>query len=222
MVLPWAMALDVSYVGNHGFNRLRAFQGGADGSVDLNAVDIGAAFLPQNQDPTLGAEHRAGRHGVHHEPAAPVPRLRRHQRAADAVLGHLSFDPDVAQPALQRGLAFGTNYTLGLSLKGNTGLQSRLQHAADGTISLRADQAEYEKLNENLALQRHVIKSYAVWDLPDAPASFGRIGRYLLNDWQLSGVLTAGSAYQPAAPRRTTRRTAGTISPISTRTTAPT
>src|SRR5438445_36561 len=54
MALPWSAALDVSYVGNHGFNRVRAFQGGANGSVDLNAVDIGAAYLPQNQDPTLG------------------------------------------------------------------------------------------------------------------------------------------------------------------------
>ena len=54
MALPWSTALDVSYVGNHGFNRLRAFQGGANGAVDLNAVDIGAAYLPQNQDPTLG------------------------------------------------------------------------------------------------------------------------------------------------------------------------
>lgn len=80
---------------------------------------------------------------------------------------------------------------------GNTGLQERLQHAPDGTISIRADQAEYEKLNENLALQRHVIKGYAVWDLPNAPSGWGRPGRYLLNDWQISGVLTAGSAYQP-------------------------
>jgi hypothetical protein len=54
MALPWNAALDVSYVGNHGFNRLRAFQGGTGGAVDLNAVDIGAAYLPQNQDPTLG------------------------------------------------------------------------------------------------------------------------------------------------------------------------
>src|SRR6185295_15362852 len=90
-------------------------------------------------------------------------------------------------------------YTLGLSLKGNTGLQQRLQHAPDGTISIRADQAEYEKLNENLALQRHVIKSYAVWDLPNAPSRFGMVGKYLLNDWQISGVLTAGSANQPGA-----------------------
>jgi hypothetical protein len=44
-----------------------------------------------------------------------------------------------------------------------------------------------------------VIKSFAVWDIPSAPSRLGRVGRYLLNDWQLSGVLTAGSAYQPGA-----------------------
>jgi hypothetical protein len=101
----------------------------------------------------------------------------------------------------QNGLAFGTNYTLGLSLKGNTGLFLRLQHAPDGTISIRDDQAAYEKLNENLALQRHVIKSYAVWNLPNVPAGLGQVGRSLLNDWQLSAVLTAGSANQPLAPQ---------------------
>jgi len=52
--LPYSTMLDVAYVGSYGFNRLRAFQGGANGAVDLNAVDIGAAYLPQNQDPTLG------------------------------------------------------------------------------------------------------------------------------------------------------------------------
>ena len=31
--LPSNTVLDVSYVGNHGFNRLRAFQGGANGAV---------------------------------------------------------------------------------------------------------------------------------------------------------------------------------------------
>ena len=51
MAMPWASSLDVSYVGNHGYNRLGALQGG--GVVNLNAVDIGAAFLPENQDPTL-------------------------------------------------------------------------------------------------------------------------------------------------------------------------
>ena len=57
MALPWSSSLDVSYVGNHGYNRL----GGVPGrhAVNLNAVDIGAAYLPQNQDPTLGTSRRS-------------------------------------------------------------------------------------------------------------------------------------------------------------------
>jgi hypothetical protein len=198
MALPWAAALDVSYVGNRGFNRLRAFQGGSGGAVDLNAVDIGAAYLARNQDPTLAPSPVPGA-------TAYTTNLLRAFRGLSGVNEQQTQFWDEyhsIQTSLNRrmrnGLAFGTNYTLGLSLKGNTGLQQRFQHAPDGTISVRADQAAYEKLNENLALQRHVIKSYAVWDLPNAPARFGRVGGYLLNDWQISGVLTAGSA--PNAP----------------------
>jgi hypothetical protein len=95
---------------------------------------------------------------------------------------------------LQEGLCSVGATKVGLSLTGNTGLQSRYEHGADGSIRLRADQTEYEKLNEDLALQRHVIKAYASWQLPNAPSGLGRVGEYVLNDWQLSGVLTAGSA----------------------------
>ena len=102
------------------------------------------------------------------------------------------------QRRFQNGFSAGVNYTLGLSLTGNTGLQQRLQHAPDGTISLRADQAQYEELFKDLAMQRHVIKANAVWDLPDfATSGSGAAKRtvgWILNDWQLSGVLTAGSA----------------------------
>jgi hypothetical protein len=206
MALPWSAAVDVAYVGNHGFNRLRAFQGGANGAVDLNAVDIGAAYLPQNQDPTLGTSSVPG------ATAYTTNLLRAYRGFASINEQQTTFWDEYhgLQMSLNRrsrsGLAFGTNYTLGLSLKGNvgygnTGLQKRLQHAPDGTISIRSDQAAYEKLNENLALQRHVIKSYAVWDLPNAPSGFGTLGRWLLNDWQISGVLTAGSAYQPLPPQ---------------------
>jgi hypothetical protein len=205
IALPWSAALDVSYVGNHGFNRLRAFQGGANGAVDLNAVDIGAAYLPENQDPTLGTSNVPGAN------AYTTNLLRAFRGFASINEQQTKFWDEYhsIQMSLHRrsqnGLAFGTNYTLGLSLKGNvgygnTGLQQRLQHAPDGAISLRADQEAYEKLNESLALQRHVLKSYAVWDLPNT-SHFGRLGEYLLNDWQISAVLTAGSAYQPLAPQ---------------------
>src|SRR5262249_13414854 len=50
VALPWSSAFTIAYVGNHGYNRLGSFQGGT--TVNLNAVDFGTAYLPQNQDPT--------------------------------------------------------------------------------------------------------------------------------------------------------------------------
>ena len=166
---------------------------------DLNAVDIGAAYLAKNQDPTLGTSAVPG------ATAYPTNMLRAFRGFAAINEQETRFWDEYhgIQMSVNRrytnGLAFGTNYNLGLSLKGNTGLQLRLQHAADGTISIRDDQTQYEQLNENLALQRHVIKSYAVWDLPNVPSSWGEVGKWVLNDWQISGVLTAGSAFQPGA-----------------------
>ena len=47
MALPWSSALDVSYVGQYGYNLGQ--------TVDINQVDLGAAYLAQNQDPTLSS-----------------------------------------------------------------------------------------------------------------------------------------------------------------------
>ncbi len=47
MALPFASALDVWYVGQHAWNQL--------GRTDPNSIDLGTAFLAQNQDPTLPA-----------------------------------------------------------------------------------------------------------------------------------------------------------------------
>jgi hypothetical protein len=60
---------------------------------------------------------------------------------------------------------------------------------------VRADQAEYEELNKQLNLQRHVLKANAVWDLPDLKVTIGagRAIGLILNDWQVSGILTANS-----------------------------
>ena len=45
--------MSVAYVGQHSFNSL-------DG-VNLNSIDLGAAFLPENQDATLAPRSDAGR-----------------------------------------------------------------------------------------------------------------------------------------------------------------
>ena len=56
MTLPWATALDVVVRRPARLQHRRR-------TINLNAVDFGAAFLPQNQDPTLAAEHDARRDG---------------------------------------------------------------------------------------------------------------------------------------------------------------
>jgi hypothetical protein len=188
MALPWATSLDVSYVGNHGVNRLGAFQGGT--TVNLNAVDVGAAYLPENQDRTQTS-------------AVPGANTNDNLLRPFRGLGNINQNTTEfwdtyhsLQVSLNRryrnGLLFGANYTYGISFKGNTGLQKRLVHAADGTIAVSPDQEAYEALNENLDRRPHVLKANAVWDLPSTD-SLGRVVDAVLSDWQLSGVLTAAS-----------------------------
>ncbi len=87
------------------------------------------------------------------------------------------------------------NYTLGLSNTGTAGNPVRLQHNADGSYVIRPDQAEADELLKDLGLQRHIIKGNIVWDLPDVSGADGgmRVIAAIVNDWQLSGILTAGS-----------------------------
>ena len=185
------MATDISYVGNHGFNRLGSFQGGT--RMNMNAVDIGAAYLAQNQDPTLAPSSVPGAN-------AYTTNLLRPYRGLGTVEQNTTEFYDTyhsLQFSLNRrfrnGFSFGANYTLGLSFTGNTGLVKRLQHAADGSFSLRADQAEYEELNKNLDMRPHFFKANAIWATPRAPEALGKVVGAVLNDWQIAGVLTAGS-----------------------------
>jgi hypothetical protein len=53
MTLPWSSSLDVAYVGQHSYHVLNAFQSLT--AVNINSIDLGAAFLAQNQDPTRSA-----------------------------------------------------------------------------------------------------------------------------------------------------------------------
>ncbi len=117
MALPWASSLDVSYVGNHGYDRLGGLQGG--NVVNLNAVDIGAAFLPQNQDPTLAARARC-----------PVANAYTHNLLRGfRGLGNINQNTTefwdtyhsiqtTFQRRFQSGFSCGANYTLGLVAQG--------------------------------------------------------------------------------------------------------
>ena len=191
--LPWASVVDVSYVGNHGYNRLGGFQGG--NVLNLNAIDIGAAYLSQNQDPTLGAQAVPG------AGALPTNVLRSYRGFANINQNTTDFWDDYHSiqsnfnRRFRNGFSFGVNYTLSLSFTGNTALVRRFVHNPDGSLSVRSDQADYEKKLDQLNLQRHLVKANWVWDLPDWKGDSGaaKAVGYIINDWQLSGLFTGGS-----------------------------
>jgi hypothetical protein len=184
------MVGDMSYVGNHGINRLGATQNGS--LQNLNAVDIGAAYLPQNQDLTLGANATPGA-------SAYTSNLLRAYKGLGGINENQTRFWDTyhslqfnVNRRFARGFSFGANYTHGISLKGNTGISQRFQHAADGTISLRSDEAQWEKLNENLDRVPHLFKANVIWNSPGVK-NHGAVLLNLTRDWQLSTVATVAS-----------------------------
>ena len=187
MALPWASSLDVSYVAQRGFNRLA--------QVNLNAIDIGTAYQAAYQDTTRAASTVPGQNALTTNLLRPFRGLSGISQQTTAFYDQYHSIQSSFQRRFRNGFSFGVNYTLSLAFDGTTGLTQRLQHAADGTISLRADQAEYEELNKQLNLQRHIVRANAVWDLPDLQADGGakRALGLLLNDWQLSSIFTGGS-----------------------------
>jgi hypothetical protein len=185
IALPWSSALDVSYVGQYGYN---LFQ-----NVDINQVDIGAAFDEKNQDRTLNSPLQGGN--------AVVENLMRPYRGYNSINQFWSRGWNKyhsIQTSFNRrftnGLSFNLNWTLGL--KNDTNAGARLEHAADGTLRYRADQAEADRLLGRGQLQRHTIKGNFVWDLPDLQRHSGVASQLLsalANNWQLSGIITGQS-----------------------------
>ena len=193
MTLPWAIALDVSYVGQYGFNIVQG--------VNLNAVDYGAAFLPENQDPTLAPSATPGASALSQD----LMRSIRGYSVITQNLGYLERTFHSIQVSFTRrlsnGLSFGFNDVIGISDKQT--LAPRLQHAADGTFTVRSDQAEAERLLGNNNPRAHVMKANFIWDMPDLRSDDTalRIVGLIINDWQLSGIWTGstGTAYSAGA-----------------------
>jgi hypothetical protein len=173
--LPLDAVLDLSYVGsvsNHLLQRR-----------NINAPPYGAAYLPENQDPTAAANPVPG------ATALPVDFLRPYRGFANISLIEpvASSNYHSLQTAVNRrfkdGLLLGINYTLSKAL---------------GTVSadlpnitlIRAPRSDENQHSANYGPldfdRRHVFVTNFVWDLP-------RVGRRgvvggVLNDWQLSGV----------------------------------
>jgi hypothetical protein len=94
----------------------------------------------------------------------------------------------------RNGLSFGFNDTVGLSDVAN--VTQRLQHNSDGTVTVRADQAQAQALLGDQNPTRHSMKAFFTWQLPKLSADrplLKAVG-LVVNDWQLSGIWTGITA----------------------------
>ncbi|ODS52841.1 MAG: hypothetical protein ABS36_15335 [Acidobacteria bacterium SCN 69-37] len=175
MALPWATALDVSYVGQHSFN---TFVG-----TNINTIDFGTAFLDSNLDNT-----QAARPALSNELLRPIRgynninlQLNRGWQTYHSIQMSLN-------RRFRNGVSFGFNDTITLHNRSHIG--ARLAHAPDGSYTFRDDYAEAERLLGGVNTATHTMRGTFVWDLPDLRSDGValRVVGAIVNDWQLSGV----------------------------------
>ena len=179
---PFNMAIDFSYAGQHSWNGVQGIQ--------INNIDLGMAYRSEVQGPTRAA-------------MTPVNSLvNTNVAAVRAYQGYAGISQTQAynwrtyhslQLSVNRRMSNGFQFsfadTMGLSDKGSAG--ARMEHLADGTAVLRADQGKADELLGDQLPRAHFMKGSWVWQLPnmDAPdAGFKKVVALLANDWSLSGV----------------------------------
>lgn len=190
LAIPWQSTLDVAYVGQRSFNVLGAEQAGND--VNLNAVDFGAAYVPENQDPTRAASSVPGANALPTELLRPFQgfsNIDEQQQEFWREYHSLQF---AVRRRFQSGLSAGLNWNLTLSDTGTFGVPQRLEHGPDGSISRWSRQDEFNELMEDQPTPTHILRGHFVWQPPDMPLG-SRIAEAIVNGWQLSGVWTGAS-----------------------------
>src|SRR6185503_6001527 len=190
--VPFNTVVDLSYTGQHSYDTITG--------VNLNNIDIGSAYLSQFADPTQATPTPANSY------VSTVPNLIRFYQGYANVTQQQSIGwrtyhsiQLAVTRRLRDGISFGFNDTIQLSDK--QFVAPRLQHNANGTITIRADQAQAQELLGDNSPSTHVMRGYFTWDLPDLkrPNGVGRLIGQVVNDWSLSGIWSGqtGSPYTP-------------------------
>jgi hypothetical protein len=178
--LPWLLVLDTAYVGSQSRHQLQR--------VNLNAIPYGAAFQPQNQDPTKSSG-TLGSAAYDRDFLRPYPGfgdITLHQFGGTA--NYNSWQNTLTR-RFSKGVTLSANYTWARAL---------------GTSD---DRGNYNRIDDqtrvaNYALlafhRQHTFNFYYNWDLPSAFRNH-RTAHALLDGWQISGATTfqTGSPYTP-------------------------
>jgi len=185
-MLPQNTMLDVSYTGLHSYNIVE--------QVNINTVDMGAAFLASNQDPTVTSALPGG--------AAVTQNMMRSIRGYGSINMMIPrgwITSHTLQIALNHrfahGLLFDVNDTILLKRAADSG--ARIQHDASGNWSYRSDQSQADELLADYIPTRHTLKGDFVYSIPAlkdvGTGATKEIVNALSRDWQLSGIWSANT-----------------------------
>jgi hypothetical protein len=181
--LPLDSVLDLSYVGTIGTHLLQR--------RNLNAPAYGAAYLAQNQDPTLSPSATPGASALGVDFLRPYQGFGQIQYIEPASSSNYHSLQASVQRRFNKGLLLGVNYTWSKAM----GTQGQ---DLPGITSFGAPRIDGNQRTANYAPQDfdrpHNLAINWVYELPKATEHHG-LG-YVLNNWQLSGIYR----YQTGAP----------------------
>jgi len=179
--LPFSSSIDASYTGQHSYN--------GQITVNLNTIDYGAAYLASLQDRTQTPN------GV----TTSLVNTNQNSMRSFTGFGAINQSQPIGTRTYhsiqiafnrrpRRGLSFSFNDTI--SLYDKQSINPRLQHNADGTISIRSDQAQAQELLGDNHPQTHIMRGSVIWDLPKLQNQTGgmRALAYMVNDWSLASI----------------------------------
>ena len=167
-MLPWSTSLDVAYTGRHNYN---AQVGGQDFPININTIDLGTAFDPALQDPTLAPSAIPGASSL----AAQNPNQVRGYRGYGNItyrqydgwrtfhsIGARAQPPVQERPAVRVQRHASSCPTSSASTRGTT--TGRTARWCSAPIRPQA-----QELLGNQQTPRHNIQATFVWQLPQTP-----------------------------------------------------
>jgi hypothetical protein len=182
--LPYSLVLDTAYVGTTASHLIE--------KLNLNAVPYGAAFLPQNQDPTKTTPpSNPGGNSLTRDflrPFTGYGDITQYQSTGSSNFNSLQVS---VNRRYAKGLFLGVAYTYGKSL----GITS------NDTDFIRIDNLNRQQNYGPLGIdRRHTVAIQYIYDIPGL---FGKSGwaHSVLDGWQISGVtrLQSGAPYEVTA-----------------------
>jgi hypothetical protein len=173
--LPKAILLDVAYVGSASNHLLYR--------IDQNAIPLGAAWLPQNQDPLNPNPKFDGT-------TSKQPNFYR-PYSGYVRTGNFGFGANSNYHSLQvsANRRFGSRFTFGVAYTWSK-VMGILNSDYDYVTPFNTRIADYGPLDYD---RTHIFVVNYVYNTPDVIRSnsgFAKVGKAILNNWQVSGITT--------------------------------